>query len=347
MVAKKVTPVRKANATYNTAVAGYRTRLASPSEAQAHALAGYGQLEAQAFARNKQALGTQQRGYQQLIGGYDRLQEQALAGLEGAGGARRQEIADQYAMSSGQATQNMISRGLGNSTVTTAVQRGVDADRSKSLNSLEESLRQQKADVMGRYGMARLGLAQQGLQANTAQSNYGNQMLTSLGQGRYSMLGQFAGQNMGYAQQNRALAQQERMQQAGYANQLRLQEGQYANQSRLQQAQLSNQRRLQGGQDGGIRTMWMTNSNAGHSIGGSAPGSGQFVSIPSASQSQAANNAVGGYGAGGGGGLIHNTAGGSRPYDYTDDELAEFTAGAESGLHDVAYGPGPGAAFYQ
>lgn len=114
------------------------------------------------------ALASQQAQQQQIMGGYNQLQSNVLGGLAGQGQARSQEIADQYTARQGQATQNLVSRGLGNSTVQSAVSRGLAFDESKSQNQLTEAIAAQNAQYQSQLGLAGLGYQNTANMQNTA-----------------------------------------------------------------------------------------------------------------------------------------------------------------------------------
>lgn len=72
------------------------------------------------------------------------------------GKSQRQEIADQADRSQAQGTQDLISRGLGNTTITESVRRGVGADADRSNLLLDDlvgqrvsSARSAKSDIIG------------------------------------------------------------------------------------------------------------------------------------------------------------------------------------------------------
>ena len=110
----------------------------------------------------------QRQQQQQTMQGYNQLQSSVLGGLAGAGTARSQEIADQYTRQAGQAQQDLVNRGLGNTTVTSSVGRGYALDQSKAQNDLADQLRNQVAGYQSQLGLAGLGFRDQAGRQNTA-----------------------------------------------------------------------------------------------------------------------------------------------------------------------------------
>jgi hypothetical protein len=89
-------------------------------------------------AQNKANEANEKR-YQDILGLYGNLGQ---AGMTRIGQAEQQGQA--------KATQDLTSRGLGNTTVTSAVSRGIASDAELARQSLQEGVAQQKAGVMER-----------------------------------------------------------------------------------------------------------------------------------------------------------------------------------------------------
>lgn len=132
-----------------------------------------------------QQLGQQQQAAQHQVSvGYDNLQSGVLGSIQGIDRSQRQAIADQYAKNIGQQSQQLISRGLGNSTVQSSVERGLLFDKTKSDIALTNATQGLNAQYMNQTGMAALqyqdqanrnnvGLASQQLQfMNSVQAGY-------------------------------------------------------------------------------------------------------------------------------------------------------------------------------
>lgn len=100
--------------------------------------------------------------------GYSDLSARVLAGLEGAGAAERTRIGDRYARDVAAAGQSLVSRGLGNSTVVDAANRGIGAERDRSLLDLADRLMQQRAGYTAQFGLAGLDQSNRAALANSA-----------------------------------------------------------------------------------------------------------------------------------------------------------------------------------
>lgn len=123
--------------------------------------------------------------------GYAQLLNSVLQGIQGIGTSQSQAIQDTYAQQSGQATQQMQSAGLGNSTVAQSIQRGLSLDKWKAQIALANQLAQLGAGYTAQMGMS--GLQQQGA-FQQQQLGYGNQMAMLAMQNQY--------QNPSYQLQN-------------------------------------------------------------------------------------------------------------------------------------------------
>lgn len=132
---------------------------------------------AQLIAQQQAAAAANNAHWQTLLG-------QTLGGLKGANKSNLQDIADKYTALSGQMSQQLIDRGLGNTTVQSSIQRGVAADRAKEATRS----RNQFAQTIAGY---QASLGGQGLQAEMSN----NAMLANLGKGQIDWL---TGINIGY-----------------------------------------------------------------------------------------------------------------------------------------------------
>lgn len=195
----------------------------------------------QALSRQEQ-IHNENRGY--IVGASNRAQSM----LDGIGAAAQQEIADQYAQARGQATQDLISRGLGNSTVASSVDRGLTYDQAKANVNLQNQLAAQRLDSfthfadqsnaeMQNYGQQ---YGQQMTQSNNYLGNYGN-LLTQLGNQNASgnanlMMQGFLTANGSFTQLQNA-QQQQQAQQTAAQNAMQQQILQAQLQSQLQQQQ--------------------------------------------------------------------------------------------------------------
>lgn len=99
--------------------------------------------------------------------GYSQLYTDVLTGIKDVGQAKSQEIADTYASRVGAATQQLVNRGLGNTTVTSSVARGLALDESKAQATLAEQIAQLRAGYQSQLGLAGLGYRGQALREQT------------------------------------------------------------------------------------------------------------------------------------------------------------------------------------
>jgi hypothetical protein len=103
------------------------------------------------------ALRLNQSNYANIIAGYQGLTSAVLGDISGIGASQSQAINDAYAQASGKSAQQMISAGLGNSTVQQSVQRGNLLDRSKAQIALANQLAQLTAGYQSQLGQSQLG----------------------------------------------------------------------------------------------------------------------------------------------------------------------------------------------
>lgn len=134
---------------YNSA---YKAAASTNNNLYQQAMSGYAQMIAQANAAQ-----------QQVTAGYGTLQRKVVQGLKGSNRANLQDIADQFTSLSGSMSQQMIDRGLGNTTVQQSVQRGVSADYAKERTRSQGAFAQLIASMRSQLGQARLQSQQQGI----------------------------------------------------------------------------------------------------------------------------------------------------------------------------------------
>jgi len=138
----------------------------------------------------------QNTAIQDLIQQFQLSQEQAnkvneqrykdiLKLYENLGQAGRTRIERETAQSQAQATQGLISRGLGNTTITSAVQRGISEESELARQQLEETVALQRAGVMERRTDAGpdTGLYASLLQAAAGQATGGQATVRTSGGG--------------------------------------------------------------------------------------------------------------------------------------------------------------------
>lgn len=122
----------------------------------------------------------QQSQSQAIAQGYDTLQADTLGQLAGVQTAANQQAADQYAQQVGTQTQQMVDRGLGNSTVTNSVARGLQYDYSKVLGQNAANFGQLNAQYQSQIGLAGLGYQGQALNDTTQLANQQLQFMNSV-----------------------------------------------------------------------------------------------------------------------------------------------------------------------
>src|SRR5690606_13345729 len=142
--------------------------------------------------------------------GYSNLGTRIENMLRGAETSQMNDLADAYAMESGRLAQNMVSSGLGNSTVQGSMQRGLLARLSKEQTRVANEFAGTRAGYQSDIGQAGLGAARQvGLSGLDASRMVGQQGLQYQGQRQSEML----------AQRNRAIGAASDIRQAGLGHQ--------------------------------------------------------------------------------------------------------------------------------
>lgn len=118
----------------------------------------------------QQLMAQQQQLANQNNAGWQQLQSQIMGRLRGSNKANLQDIADKYTGFWGRMNQQMIDRGLGNTTVAQSVQRGVAADQAKETTRSRGAFAQLMAQSLGQVGSQRLGAQ---MSNNSALANLG------------------------------------------------------------------------------------------------------------------------------------------------------------------------------
>lgn len=145
----------------------------------------------QALSVNQQNYNNITAGYQQtatyqqgaqagITAGYNTLNAQVMGGIAGTDQANQQAINDMYAQQIGQQTQSMVDRGLGNTTVTQAVQRGLTLDQAKAQTDQANKFAYTYADYQSQLGQAGLGYQNQAVQQNVGLANQQLQFMNSV-----------------------------------------------------------------------------------------------------------------------------------------------------------------------
>ena len=155
-----------AGLTYDQLIAQYNT-------AHNNVVGGYQNLlnhaTGQVNAGLQGAMNQMSGGYGAIAAAYPQLQNAVMGDINQIGASRAQEIRDAYVAQQGQADQNLVSRGLNNTTVAPAVSRGLALDREKALNENSERVAQLRAGYRSNLGLAELD------QANRAVTNMAGQ----------------------------------------------------------------------------------------------------------------------------------------------------------------------------
>lgn len=110
----------------------------------------------------QQTMAKQTSAQDAIAGGYTNLYNNVLGGIQGIGESQKQNIQDVYAQQKGATAQSLISRGLGNTTVSDTMQRGLGLDEQKAQIALANQIAQLTAGYQSSLGLAGLN------QANTA-----------------------------------------------------------------------------------------------------------------------------------------------------------------------------------
>ncbi len=100
----------------------------------------------------QQTIGNQTTAQQAITGGYTNLYNDVMGRIQGVDQSQRLDIQDQYAQQQGQASQDLINRGLGNTTVQQSVNRGIALDRMKANIALSNQMAQLQANYASNIG---------------------------------------------------------------------------------------------------------------------------------------------------------------------------------------------------
>jgi hypothetical protein len=149
-------------------------------------------------------LGQQQSEYGQIAAksgaGYQGLLDQAQKQVQNYGQVQQTQLKNFYAQQQAQQQQNLINRGLGNSTIANSVQSGLAGQENIGEQNLAQNISQYGTNVLGQFGLpqqqAYLGL---GMGAVGAETGVGQQYLGLLG-GQGTTLQTNAGVTSGYGQ---------------------------------------------------------------------------------------------------------------------------------------------------
>lgn len=159
--------------------------------------------------------------YGDIAKGYQNLYGDVLGRISGSNQTNLTDINAAYNASAGGASQDLINRGLGNSTTQSSVQRGIELDRQRALTASQNQFAQLGAGYANSIGQAGLGAQQAGthLGASLGQAQLGAQERVSApypNAQMYSQLAQMYGSNL-QRQQDQQRADQLQRPGAGFA----------------------------------------------------------------------------------------------------------------------------------
>lgn len=165
---------------FQGAYAGYGggNQIAGPGPMASGGAGGYAGAYNAAFQNNQNSYNAILAGFQQtaaqqqqrqagIAGGYSSLYAQINDQLQGSNDAQQSLINRQYAQQRGQASQQLINRGLGNSTIQSSVDRGLGFDQALALNENAGRFAQLGAGYHQNIGLASLGYQGGAEQAQT------------------------------------------------------------------------------------------------------------------------------------------------------------------------------------
>jgi hypothetical protein len=153
----------------------YNNALAMNQSNYNNILSGYQNL----LSRNSTA-------QQAIQAGYSNLYNNVIGQVQGIGQAQAQQIDRQYQADLATGSQQLVDRGLGNTTIQESVNRGAAADRNLAQLQLQDTVASRTAGYMSSLGLAGLQQQQQGVNTsndlalsqlgfqNSVQANYPN-----------------------------------------------------------------------------------------------------------------------------------------------------------------------------
>lgn len=154
------------------------------------------------LAGYQQSLATQTTAQQAISAGYTDLYNNVLDQVKNVGQARANDINAASDRNLARGSQQLIDRGLGNTTVQSSVARGVEADRNARQLDLSESVARMTGDYMSRLGGDRLSNMERNASNVTGQTNRQLEWMNSL-QAKYPDAGLYASLAQTAAEANR------------------------------------------------------------------------------------------------------------------------------------------------
>lgn len=207
-------------AQYGNILQGYQQTAGNQFNTQQGIQGGYGSLQngitTNLGTQLNNAGASQAQGQNNIQQGYGQLAGNVQGTIQGITASQQQAINDAYTQQSGSASQSLINRGLGNTTIQGTMQRGLQLDQQKASIALANQQAQLSAGYQSQLGLAGLGYAGQSVQANTQQSNLSAEQQAAYG----SQLG-LAG--LGYQNQANMQNTQQANNQLGFMNSVQMQ----------------------------------------------------------------------------------------------------------------------------
>lgn len=127
-----------------------------------------------------QARAANESRYADIIGRYDSMRDQNLGYIDGIGEQRGRDIDEQFDRLGARQQQDLVSRGLNNTTIKQTTERGVADERSQAQNRLAVDLNRERMGVNTDATMGRLGVMER-RDDNYPDPNQMIQLLTALG----------------------------------------------------------------------------------------------------------------------------------------------------------------------
>lgn len=112
--------------------------------------------------------------------GYNQLYGNVMNTIQGVDTSTLQAIQRAYAQQSGQATQQMVNAGLGNTTVQQSTQAGLLGQYAQAQTAAQNQYAQLKAGYMSQLGLAGLNYSNQAILQNTGEANQQLQFMNSV-----------------------------------------------------------------------------------------------------------------------------------------------------------------------
>jgi len=182
---------RSAGQVANAYQQAYNSALAMNQANYNNILAGY-----------QQAVAAQTTAQQAIQAGYSDLYNQVLTKVDTIGEGARMTIDRNFAQNLARTSQQLIDRGLGNTTVQSSVNQGFEGERAFQQTQLADQMATRSAEYMSRLGLSALGNRQQHLSDSTGLALRQLDWMNSV-QARYPDPGMYAALAQGLGEQER------------------------------------------------------------------------------------------------------------------------------------------------